>query len=223
MFVEGVVVRRLALLFATALLAGCAGSSGSQTSMASTRTQSVVPPINAVVQVQSRAASPVDTKAAVPATCNHSKAIRFRIHGGLFHMPPCAQWTGSIAYPGSGITTRWKLTTSAKDNFGVPSPPSGTAIFYMQMKLKERIADLFLGYGDGTATVTSPALTSDHSYTLMVYGFYYDNQCNELPCPPWVANIGSPEPGEHSITFDSPLNDGTASVGYPLVWQFIEN
>jgi hypothetical protein len=72
-------------------------------------------------------------------------------------------------------------------------------------------------------TVTSGVLTAGHSYTLMVYNFLYDDQCSDSPCPPWIANIGSPEPGKHSITFSSPLNGASVYPPFIPVWQFIQN
>jgi hypothetical protein len=72
-------------------------------------------------------------------------------------------------------------------------------------------------------TVTSPALTANHSYTLIVYNMYTYSQCHMVPCPPLSMSIGSPRPGKHSVTLSSPLNESSV---YPLlvpVWQFVQN
>jgi hypothetical protein len=90
-----------------------------------------------------------------------------------------------------------------------------------------RPKDLLDLYGSGAmATVTSPALTADHTYTLIVYNFFTDSQCDQVPCPPLSMSIGSPQPGKHSITFSSPLNESSLNNAPPplsLVWQFIQN
>jgi hypothetical protein len=164
------------------------------------------------------------TKAPSPAACGRGRRVRFRSAGGTFSVPSCAHWTSQIAYPGNGRVSQWRVIASIADDFGVPSPPTGTAIFYIQMTLKLPRSDGWrLGDGSGMTTVSNPQLNSGHSYTLMVYNFLEDSQCPSGDCPPWVANIGSPKSGEHSITFDSPLNGAIVDFADPVVWQFIQD
>lgn len=83
----------------------------------------------------------------------------------------------------------------------------------------------FAGNANVTNIFKSPALLSTKTHTLYVYGFYMDSQCGQgyPPCPPWVANIGSPAQGTHSLTFYSPMNNGYWNAGTPIVWQFVQN
>lgn len=205
---------RYAVLLAAALLAGCAGSIRSQAPIAPTA-QSVVPPIQAVAHVQSRNVS--------PATCNRSVGLEFKPQGGAFHVPPCGGWTGTINYPAVGVRSRWSVTSSVTNNFGVPAPPSGTAIFYMDMFMSHPGA-IEIPNGGVRDTVTSSAFTADHTYTLNVYNFAYNDQCPSSQCT-WTMNIGSPQSGSHSITFVSPLNGATVIAGTAAgpVWQFVQN
>ncbi len=79
-------------------------------------------------------------------------------------------------------------------------------------------------YGTGAmVSVTSLSLTATHTYTLMVYNLFTNSQCDTGFCPPWVMNIGSPQPGRHTITFTSPLNDSSVEPQNWPVWQFIQN
>jgi hypothetical protein len=95
-------------------------------------------------------------------------------------------------------------------------------MFYMQMQLQHPgVTD----FHDGTTdAVTSSKFTSDHAYTLNVYNFRYNVQCPSTQCT-WTMNIGSPQPGSHSITFPSPLNGATILGGSDgaIVWQFVQN
>jgi len=141
----------------------------------------------------------------------------------MFGLPACTGWAGQVGYPSTGGASHWLVTTSVTNNFGVPAPPSGTAIFYIETELLRPKLEWILGGSGAMVTVTSPALTASHSYTLMVYNLYTDSQCHNVPCPPLTINIGSPQPGKHSVTFSSPLNESSV---YPLlvpVWQFIQN
>jgi hypothetical protein len=161
-----------------------------------------------------------------PAACDHGKEVLFRPAGGVFRMPPCAGWTGHVGYPYVGIRSHWHVTTSITDNFGAPTPPSGTPIFYMLTQLTEPKAELILE-GTGTnVTVAAPTLTADHTYTLIVYNMLFYSQCKSNPCPPLVVNLGSPKRGHHSLTFPSPFNDSDVQNSTPKfspVWQFIRN
>jgi len=174
----------------------------------------------------SRPMSTARTIASAP-DCTHQESVRIFKRGAKFAMPRCGKWTGTINYPPGNQNYTWLVTTSTTDSFGVPAPPSGTAILYMQTKVsKGREAPAF---GDNGAmnTVSSPALSSGHSYTLIVYGFAEDSQCPVQPpsgCPPWSSELGSPAPNSHSLTFVSPLNDALFG-GRPVwpVWQFVQD
>jgi hypothetical protein len=199
----------LASLAAAAVTAGCAGS------------QTVPGGSVADQNLQSRGA-------AQPASCDAGIQLRIRKGGGTFGLPRCAGWKGVINYP-SNLNNKYftfGVTSSLTNSFGAPAPPSGTVLFYVQTADVGPKGRLIVFNNAGvTNTITSPALTSSHSYTLNVYNFFIDNQCPQAPCPVWTAKIGSPTPGSHSITFSSPLN-GAAFQGAdfnPPVWQFVEN
>ncbi len=160
---------------------------------------------------------------AFPLTCD--KGVRVLIHAGdhAFRMPRCAGWKGQIRYSSARGVSHWTMTTSVTNDFGVRAPPSGEAIFYMQMYLHN--PSDWEGNNSGvTDTVMSVAFTSEHTYTLNVYNFFYNDQCPSSQCT-WTMNIGSPQPGSHSITFSSPLNGSTVFSGsvFAPVWQFVEN
>jgi hypothetical protein len=205
---------RYAAFFATALLAGCAASAGSQSALAPIAPQSITAPI-AGVQTQSRSAS--------HASCGRRVHLLAHPRGGSFQVPHCGGWSGTIAYPTAPSRSIWSVTSSVTDAFRAPPPPSGTAIFYMQMQLNHPPVAIF--HNEGVEdTVASPNFTSDHTYTLNVYRFFYNDQCPSTQCT-WTMNIGSPQPGSHSITFVSPLNGAnvvSGSTGAP-VWQFVQN
>ena len=77
-----------------------------------------------------------------------------------------------------------------------------------------------------TNTISNPASSENHFYSLMVYNFEADNQCRRPPpsgCPPWFANIGRPARGKHGITFQSPLNGAAFNFSKDPVWQIIQN
>jgi len=156
--------------------------------------------------------------------CGVAKRYIIKWGGGAFSMPPCDNWSGTIGYPNGNHWYLFAVTTSTKNSFGAPPPPSGTAIFYMHTnRVQPRSAPSF-GNTGVTDTVTSPQLTSDHTYTLIVYGFQIDSQCSSPPpsgCPPWSANIGSPMPSTNSITFVSPWN--SALIPAATTWQFVQN
>ena len=81
----------------------------------------------------------------------------------------------------------------------------------MQMQLNHPPVAIF--HNEGVEdTVASPNFTSDHTYTLNVYRFFYNDQCPSTQCT-WTMNIGSPQPGSHSITFVSPLNGANVVSG----------
>ena len=209
-------MNRYSILAAT-LLVGCAGSAISPSMIAPSDAQSGTAPIGTLAWTQSRSAS--------PQSCGRRVHLTVRQRGGAFQVPHCGGWSGTINYPSTPIRSIWGVTSSLINNYGVPSPPSGTAIFYMEM-------DLFHPGGtdfrdDGTTdTVSSSKFTSAHTYTLNVYNFQYNSQCPSAQCT-WTMNIGSPQPGSHSITFGSPLNGATiVSGGGPPtapVWQFVQN
>jgi hypothetical protein len=162
------------------------------------------------------------------AGCTHRVRVRIRKGGGTFAMPRCVGWAGTINYPPGNQNYAWSVTTSTTNDFGAPAPPNGTAIFYMQTKaVKGRSAPSFANTGVMN-TVSSSAFSSDHSYSLFVYGFLQDSQCPVQPpsrCPPWVVDLGSPAPSAHTLTFVSPLN-GAEFGGFSYltpVWQFVQN
>jgi hypothetical protein len=199
---------RMSVPVVAAFLTGCAAAASAPPPMT---------PWQGAAQTDSMKSMPLS-----PDTCDRGVHVRFLKKGGAFRVPPCAGWKGIINYPGIRVTSSWLVTSSVTNNFGAPPPPQGTAIFYMETALK-RPGDLNFPNGVLTNTVTSSALTSSQTYTLMVYGFFDDNQCRSTPCPPWVLDIGSPQPGSHSITFSSPLNEAVVLSNAPLVWQFIQN
>jgi hypothetical protein len=115
------------------------------------------------------------------------------------------------------------VTSSVKNAFGAPSPPSGTAVFYMRMQLLHP-GDTAFHDEVVNDTVTSPILSPDHTYTLNVYHFFYNEQCPSSQCT-WTMNVGSPTPGSRSLTFAAPLSGATVLSGsdFALVWQFVQN
>jgi len=212
--------RILLIVVAVAGLAGCAGSSGLGAAGA-------VP-----LQSQQLALSPGQQLArsfaqAKPDKCDKTMRVHIKGNGGSFAVPLCSGWSGTIAYPATeNPRLRYPslVTSSVTDTFGVPAPPSGMAVFYMQLHIKNGVS--FSDPSPGvTNTITSPSLSSNHSYSLLVYNFWTDPQCGNpsLGCPPWVANIGSPTQNSHSITFTSPLNDAAVAGGDPIVWQFVQD
>jgi hypothetical protein len=216
-------VLRLSLSLVAALLVGCAGAATSPGALPSPQSSSlgVADPTASSL----RALDARDLTRVSPAACDHGKQVLFHPAGGVFRMPPCAGWSGHIGYPYVGIRSRWLVTTSITDNFGAPSPPSGTAIFYMATQLKAR-AELGLEGSGANVTVAAPTLTADHTYTLIVYNLVFYSQCQSNPCPPLVVNLGSPQQGHHSLTFSSPFNDSAVETNPPPfapVWQFIRN
>jgi hypothetical protein len=206
---------RYAAFFATALLAGCAGSAGSPPPLAPVEAQSVTAPIGAIVSAQPKSVS--------PASCGARVRISAPPRGGAFQVPHCGGWSGTITYPSQALRSIWRVASSLTNRFGAPSPPSGTAVFYMEMQLLHPVGAAFHSEGVDD-TVTSPGLTSSHTYTLNVYHFYYNSQCPSSQCT-WTMNIGSPQPGTHSITFASPLNGAAVLSGsdFAPVWQFVQN
>jgi len=191
------------------VLAGCA---------AAATTSPPTVPFTALAQPQSHLLA--------PGACDQGKHVKISKNGGAFKVPPCSGWTGTINYPPpldhKGFL--FSVTSSVTNNFGASPPPSGTPIFYMQTRsTTDRRAPEFAESGV-TNTITSPALVSSATYSLYVYNFGIDDQCSSPPCPPWFANIGSPQQGMHSITFASPLN-GAAFLGggFSPIWQFVQN
>src|ERR1700722_15714384 len=69
----GIIVTRYPVLFAVALLAGCASSLGTSSALAPTGLQAVVVPIQTLTQVQSRVS---------PATCDKAVKMLFRKNAG---------------------------------------------------------------------------------------------------------------------------------------------
>jgi hypothetical protein len=206
-------VRTLGPIATLALATGCAAVVG------------VAPSSGPAPQPVTQAQSVFAPRAVSPETCDTRARVRIRARGGAFRVPRCAGWNGVIAYPPPRGPSRWLVTTSVTHTFGVPAPPSGTAIFYMQTTLNWPEALVTFLNSGVTDTVTSSQLTSSHTYTLMVYNLYRDDQCPSGGCGPWILNIGSPEAGKHSITFSSPLNGAAVLPGTDTapVWQFIRN
>jgi hypothetical protein len=215
---------RLSLSLVALLLVGCAGAVNTPGAIPARQSGSV--------DLADQAASPVGAleprqlMAVSPAACDHGKQVLFHAAGGVFRMPPCAGWSGHVGYPYVGIRSHWLVTTSLTDNFGAPTPPSGTAIFYMSAQLKVPKAELILEGNGASVTVAAPMLTADHTYTLIVYNMLSYSKCQSNPCPPLVVNLGSPQKGHHSLTFPSPFNDSAVASSGPQfspVWQFIRN
>jgi hypothetical protein len=198
----------------------------------STARGAVVPVADPLFALTALPRSPIGGKAnslaAAGAGCAHRTRVRIRQGGGTFAMPSCAGWRGAISYPLGNQRYEWSVTTSTTNSFGAPTPPSGTAIFYMQTKVVTRHRLPAFANTGVMNTVSSPALSSDHGYTLFVYGFAEDSQCPVPPpsrCPPWVMNLGSPAPNSHSLTFVSPFNGALfGGIGYLTpVWQFVQD
>lgn len=202
---------RVPIVAAAALaFAGCAASPGaSPLAQVPTRTiSSLVPP----------------SRPMIPDACNKGMTELFRASGGSFPMPTCGSWQGVINYPPPSAPFHATVRVSTTKNYGVPPPPSGTAIFYMEMVSKSRhTMPVFDGPTNVQDMITSQTFDPSHSYTLIVYNLAYNDQCGSNPsCPPWVEDLGSPAPSSHSLTFASPFYDTDWSV-YPMVWQFVQN
>ena len=215
---------RLSLSLVAALLVGCAGATSSPGSLPARQSSAVG--VSDVTTSSLGAPVPGALMGVSPAACDHGKQVLFHPAGGVFRMPPCAGWSGHIGYPYVGIRSHWHVTTSVTNNFGAPSPPSGTAILYVLTQLTAPKSELVLKGTGASVTVTAPALTADHTYTLIVYNLVFYSQCKSSPCPPLVINIGSPLQGHHSLTFPSPLNFSGVQNSPPQfapVWQFIRN
>ena len=90
---------RYAAFFATALLAGCAASAGSQSALAPIAPQSITAPI--AVQTQSRSAS--------HASCGRRVHLLAHPRGGSFQVPHCGGWSGTIAYPTAPSRSIWSV------------------------------------------------------------------------------------------------------------------
>jgi hypothetical protein len=199
---------RFAVLLVVAALAGCAGFAGAPTT-------TTVPGTNNLA------------RSYAPNACDQSMHVDLSPIGGTFKLPPCDGWEGTIGYPRTQFPSHydWSVTTSVTNNFGVPAPPSGTAIFYMRILNKGPHTPAFVN-GERIDIITSPKLLPRHSYSLMVYNFESDNQCRRPPpsgCPPWFAIIGRPAVGRHTIKFASPLNGAALNFSKEPVWQFIQN
>jgi hypothetical protein len=207
---------------AVAGLAGCAGSSAGQGAAGAVPLSSQQVEFSAGQQLAQTFA-----QAKSPDKCNKTVHVHIKGNGGSFTVPLCSGWSGTITYPAPAaprLHYPQLLTSSVTNNFGVPAPPSGTAVFYMEEKPQQHGVQFSNPSPGVTNTITSPSLSSNHTYTLLVYYFASDPQCSNPSqgCPPWVANIGSPAPSTHSITFTSPLNGALLST-YPVVWQFVQN
>jgi probable HAF family extracellular repeat protein len=114
---------RYAVVVAAALIAGCAGPTVSQPGLAMTESQSASAPTSTVVQARSRSAS--------PEWCGRRVHLTVRPRGGAFQVPHCGGWSGTITYPTTRIRSIWGVISGVTNSFGVPSPPTGTAILYM--------------------------------------------------------------------------------------------
>jgi len=202
-------MNRYAILAVVVALAGCAGSAA-----APTMTTTVPGTIDL-------------SRAFGPNVCDTPMHVDIAPIGGSFKVPTCEGWNGTIHYPrpSSPFHYDWGVRSSVTNNFGVPAPPSGSAIFYMLIINKGMHTPAFTN-GGVMDTISNPKLSSSHFYSLMVYNFESDNQCRRPPpsgCPPWFANIGRPAPGKQSITFQSPLNGAVFNFSKAPVWQVIEN
>jgi hypothetical protein len=201
------VIRNTALL-TIVLVAGCGGYAAPPVGTAGTQ----------VTTAQSRS--------VVPNACDQQVDVNFDGGGGTFDVPICFGWKGKIAYPPTKGKESYSLTVEAsiKRNFGVPAPPSGKAIFYMQMANIGSASHTFEDTG-AIDTFHEIVVQSTHKYALWVYNLSTDNQCRKAPpsgCPPWFAIIGSPPLGEHTLTFESPLNGATIGSYSAPVWQLID-
>jgi hypothetical protein len=196
-------------IVAVVVLAGCAGSAAAPT------TTTVVPGTTDL------------SRALAPNLCDTPMHVDIKPIGGSFKVPECEGWNGTIVYPRptGPFHFEWSVRSSVTNNFGVPAPPSGSAIFYMLIINKAMHTPTFTN-GGVMNTILNPTLSPKHFYSLVVYNFESDNQCRRPPpsgCPPWFANIGRPAPGTHSITFQSPLNGAAFNFSKDPVWQFVQH
>jgi len=201
-------------------LAGCAGASSIISAAPALGTKGA-----AVNATQLTVGADASNEHAQPTACDVEVHVQVSKHGGAFRVPPCDGWKGLIRYPATAPTQHWRVTSSTTNTFGIPAPPSGTAIFYLRTAVFHPRNSVAFANSGVLDTITSPAVASAHSYTLIVYRFLDDSQCNDAPCPPLVMSLGSPQPGSHSITFVSPLNGAVLGPGLPAgpVWQFIQD
>jgi hypothetical protein len=161
-----------------------------------------------------------------PEACGRVLHVKLHDPGGSFPVARCGGWSGTIGYPHLASShVPLNVTSSLKNTFGAPPPPSGTAIFYMSLQLHRTPRGNGVNFepGNVTSTVTSPAITPAHTYTLIAYNFAWNDQCKPGSCPPWKLNIGSPQPGSNSLAFSSPLNAAEFYSNYPVIFQFIQN
>ncbi len=196
-----------AIPFGSVLFGGCAATGGGVVSA----------PIRVGLTL-SAASSPA------PQACDGAARVIMTRRGGTFAIPK-AGWAGKIGY-GPAVKSHWVVTSSVTNNSGAPAPPSGTPIFYMRVTLNRPGELVVLGSSSVAATVTSRELTAAHTYTVLAYDFVTNSQCPSPPClSPWTLNIGSPQSGQHSITFASPLQDASVESGSDgaLLWQFVQN
>jgi hypothetical protein len=154
------------------------------------------------------------TQVVKPDTCDKPKVVLIKKVGGTFKIPTCSGWSGTFGYPPqapvhwSGF--RFQLTSSVNNNFGAPPPPSGTAIFYLQMEAERSNNYPYFKDTGVTNMILSSQLNPSSSYSLYVYGFGGGL---------WSGIIGSPSPSADSITFVSPLNGNWFTQS--IVWQFV--
>jgi hypothetical protein len=209
--------RSLLATLVVTILAGCTGSSGVQPAL--TSAQSILPSGPAV---EARSALIADGVVDSRNGCAKRVRSHLRRHGGRLNVRGCKDWISTIDYPAleflcsrhfPGCSLYSEVST--RNIFHAPSPPSGTALFYM--RISQDFGQPMFKSSGVTDTITSPQLTSSHTYTLNVY-YYCDNGCTI-----WTANIGSPEGNTDSITFPSPLNGAWMINRIPQVWQFVQN
>jgi hypothetical protein len=111
--------------------------------------------------------SAAGSRRAIEELCGRGRLVHIQPQGGSFQMPRCNGWSGTIAYPSTfGPKFRLIITTSTKNSFGEPAPPSGTAIFYIHVQPHDRLGGPAFHNSGVTDTVTSPRLTSDHTLEL---------------------------------------------------------
>jgi hypothetical protein len=202
---------RLILGFAILATAGCSTSTGTPTAYVRGSVAHAIVLADRLSRIGS------------PDICNKGRRYILRHNGGTFYAS-CAGWKATVNYPPPASAHRFYLEvkSSVTNNYGAPPPPKGTALYYI------KTADVTPQFGltfDSTGitnAISSQQLSSSYTYTLYVYNFEFDNQCSSSPCPPWVADLGSPQGGTHSITFPSPLN-GASFGNAPVVWQFVQN
>jgi len=159
-----------------------------------------------------------------PELCNENHRSVVKRHTTVWKIPNCAGWSGQITYAAfqhlfKPSTCRFLTQSSVTNNFGVPPPPTGTAVFYATVEQDCR--DNFGAFGNAAppSTITGPGITYPHTYTIYLYDFLEDTACSGDPC---AFNIGSPQQGSNTINYPS-VTPGLVFGGDPVIWQFVQN